>query len=147
MPNNDIATDCQPNEMIDTVDPVILRNIMTMAIISLQKDGKPVPVDEIARHIEGDIGEMIGIQPESMQIKRGRRMQIVPCFTTAHLDALLAKSAEIMQGLCDGSIHSEVWCPECEGYQKIGDKWVYFLDIKEGSSCDINYGKKTGQTR
>ena len=173
-------------EKEESIDPIILRGAILQAL-NIVREGKIVPVQNITKSllpghpepIIKDMPALIGIEPKEVifSIKKTKqKLKIsVPCFTPKHERALRAKYDEIMKGLCDGSLHSELWCPGCEGYLRVpalGNKYFYadeldemnknrqipyehvldkkqFTPSKEDSapSCDINYGKMAGLTK
>ena len=145
---------------IDPIDPYTLRSYIHLAIDSLDK-GKPVPVQNVLGYsmLKGaDIEKLLGIELEVKRIM----VNEAPCFISEHREALISKSAEITNGLCDGSLHSKLWCPDCEGYYRFAGsdgKYIYMDDIPKGAkiindekqgvapSCDINYGKQHRLTK
>jgi hypothetical protein len=107
----------------EQTDPILLRAIIQEITLKLKgisgsiKAVEAVPVQEVDE--DGIIKEALDIVPEYRWVKIK-----LPCFTQKHLPALNAKYDEIMKGLCDGSLHSDAWCPSCEGYIKEGDKYI-----------------------
>ena len=140
------------------IDPDLLRCIIRSATQGVV-NGKPIAVDAVIKDPIGDepmltyadVVKLFGVTPVYKRI-----MANVLCFTPEHYDALIAKSSEITEGLCDGSLHSKSWCPNCEGYYRFEGSDGKYVDIDDvpkdaelipdkkqatAQSCDINYGK------
>lgn len=142
------------------IDPARLLGLINKAAEGVE-NGKPVAVDAIIKSSEKgeptltytDVVKLFGVTPVYKRITAN-----MLCFTPEHHEALIAKSSAIIEGLCDGSLHSNSWCPNCGGYYRFegsDGKYVHIDDIPKDAklildkkqaaqSCDINYGKQAG---
>jgi hypothetical protein len=139
----------QENEAVTegTIDPALFRLNIESAVEYMAAVKMPVAVCTVIKSLRkdgpmltcADVVKLFGVTPEYKEA-----VSEVLCFTPKHRKALIAKCSEITKGLCDGSLHSKLWCPNCEGYYQFegsDGKYVHTDNIPKDAKLILK--KKT----